>query len=295
MTYTVGVTNAGPSHATAVEVTDEIPAGATFVERARRLHGRRRDGHVHGADARRRRHRATYPIVLGFPAGVAPGAVANTATATSATPDPDPANNQQTATVEVVIAPTWPSPGPLVTDPVVAGRPVTYELSVTNNGPNDAPDVVISDTLPTGTTFVSAEPPAGGTCNVVPEDGLTIVGCTIDVLPVGETRTALLTIGTPPDLTGSLANTAFVGSGALDDEPRERRIAERRRPPPATVVAQLDAAVDVVADRDDRGPRRHGVVHRDGHQRGPVGGPRRRAREHAARRASPPRRCPNPA
>ena len=186
--------------------------------------------------------------MLGFPAGVAPGAVANTATATSATPDPDPANNQQTATVEVVIRSDVAITKTLVTDPLVAGRPVTYELSVTNNGPNDAPDVVISDTLPTGTTFVSAEPPAGGACNVVPEDGLTIVGCTVDLLPVGETRTALLTIGTPPDLTGSLANTAFVGSGALDDE-LESVGSQNTSTATGAAVAQLDAAVDVVADR----------------------------------------------
>ncbi len=126
---------------------------------------------------------------------------------------------------------------------------MTYQLSVTNNGPNDAPDVVISDTLPTGTTFVSAEPPAGGACNVVPEDGLTIVGCAIDLLPVGETSTAVLTIGTPPDLTGSLANTAFVGSGVLDAE-LESIGSQNTSTATGEVVAQLDAAVDVVADRD---------------------------------------------
>ena len=137
----------------------------------------------------------------------------------------------------------------LVTNPIVAGQPVTYEISVTNNGPNVARDVTFSDTLPADTTFLGGTPPPRGTCSVVFEDGLSIVGCSVDVLAVGETLTGTLTIGTPPDLTGTLSNTAYVGSGA-NDSILTGLGSQNESTATGTIVAQVDAAVDVVSDAD---------------------------------------------
>ena len=51
-------------------------------------------------------------------------------------------------------------------DPVPAGSAFSYEVTVTNNGPSTAKDVLVTDTLPTGVTWVSDDgenmPPAGG-------------------------------------------------------------------------------------------------------------------------------------
>jgi uncharacterized repeat protein (TIGR01451 family) len=46
-------------------------------------------------------------------------------------------------------------------DPVVAGEALTYTLIVTNDGPCDATEVVLTDTLPIGVTFSSASPGCG--------------------------------------------------------------------------------------------------------------------------------------
>ena len=48
-----------------------------------------------------------------------------------------------------------------LSDPVVAGEDLTYQLDVTNHGPAIARDVVVDDVLPAGTSFVSAT--GGGT------------------------------------------------------------------------------------------------------------------------------------
>ena len=48
-------------------------------------------------------------------------------------------------------------------DPVLAGSNVTYTLTAANKGPNPALHVTVSDTLPTGTTFVSCSS-TGGVC-----------------------------------------------------------------------------------------------------------------------------------
>ena len=38
---------------------------------------------------------------------------------------------------------------------------MTYTLTVTNNGPNAGTNVVSTDTLPAGATYVSSDPPTG--------------------------------------------------------------------------------------------------------------------------------------
>ena len=49
-------------------------------------------------------------------------------------------------------------------NPVVAGQNLTYTITVTNNGPDAADAVSLSDTLPAGTTFVSLASPGGWSC-----------------------------------------------------------------------------------------------------------------------------------
>ncbi|MEM1093845.1 MAG: T9SS type A sorting domain-containing protein [Bacteroidota bacterium] len=48
-------------------------------------------------------------------------------------------------------------------DPVLAGQNITYTIDARNDGPDDADDVLVSDMLPLGTTFVSATAPPGWT------------------------------------------------------------------------------------------------------------------------------------
>jgi uncharacterized repeat protein (TIGR01451 family) len=48
------------------------------------------------------------------------------------------------------------------TSPVTPGGVMTYSLTVTNDGPSDAEDVVVTDTLPAEVTFIAANPPQAG-------------------------------------------------------------------------------------------------------------------------------------
>src|SRR5262249_57073866 len=88
------------------------------------------------------------------------GTLTNTATAASTTTDPNPANNVATATTtvqaqaDVGVAKTGPATA-------IAGTDLTYTITVTNSGPSDAQNVVLSDILPSGTTFVSASSGTG--------------------------------------------------------------------------------------------------------------------------------------
>jgi len=49
-------------------------------------------------------------------------------------------------------------------DPVIAGNDLTYTVTVTNNGPDTATSVNVTDNLPAETTFISCSSTGGGVC-----------------------------------------------------------------------------------------------------------------------------------
>jgi uncharacterized repeat protein (TIGR01451 family) len=98
------------------------------------------------------------------------------------------------------------------TPPVVAvNENLTYDLTVTNNGPNQAAGITVDDPLPAGADFVSATADSGGSCS-----GTTDVSCSIPSLSSGQA--AHITIVVKPTLaTSALTNTAKVST--LSDDP----------------------------------------------------------------------------
>jgi uncharacterized repeat protein (TIGR01451 family) len=158
VTFTVTATNNGPSAATGVVVTDLLPAGLAFVS-ATPSQGTYTSGTgawalgglANGAGA-------TLQVVATVTGA---GQFTNTATRTAANqPDPTPGNNTGSATVvtpsaDIAIAKTVDNATPNV------GSNVTFTVSATNNGPDNATGVLVTDLLPAGLTFVSATPSQG--------------------------------------------------------------------------------------------------------------------------------------
>lgn len=98
-------------------------------------------------------------------------------------------------------------------DPVTVGSDLVYSLTVTNMGPEDASNVMLVDTLPAGTTFVSA--PAG-----VHAAGQ--VTWDLGSLTVGSSTTVTLTV--KPGAAGTLRNSAVVSSDQPDPAPRNNHV-----------------------------------------------------------------------
>ena len=95
-------------------------------------------------------------------------------------------------------------------DPVRVNDPLTYTIVVTNYGPNTATSVIVTDTLPSGTTYVSAST-TQGSCN-------TTVICNLGNL--ARTASATITIVvTPTAATSTLSNTATVSATQKDHVP----------------------------------------------------------------------------
>jgi M6 family metalloprotease-like protein/uncharacterized repeat protein (TIGR01451 family) len=91
-------------------------------------------------------------------------------------------------------------------DPVAVASPLTYTITVTNNGPNTATGVTLTDTLPENVSFVSAVP---NTCSTVNRT----VTCNLGSL--AKKAKATVKIVVIPLVEGTLENTASVtGAGA---------------------------------------------------------------------------------
>ncbi len=103
-------------------------------------------------------------------------------------------------------------------DPVWVGGSLIYTIDLTNNGPDDATGVGITDVLPTDTVFVTASP------SCVHVSGT--VTCTVgDLSTLGASSVFIeVTVGDPPG--GQLTNTATVSATEPDSDPSNNSATE---------------------------------------------------------------------
>jgi uncharacterized repeat protein (TIGR01451 family) len=96
---------------------------------------------------------------------------------------------------------------------VVVNSPITYTVTASNNGPNSATAVVVTDTLPPGVTFVSASS-TQGTCT----QASGTVTCNVGSLAVGATATITIVVTAPSSPT-TITNTATIKANETDPNP----------------------------------------------------------------------------
>jgi uncharacterized repeat protein (TIGR01451 family) len=206
-TFTVVVTNAGPSTATGVVITDPPPAGLGFATITGSCTAFPCTLPILAPGAS-----ATITATVSIPAPYSgPDPIVNAATASSATPDPDPANNVGQSSVSVLapVADLTVAKSDGVTS-VVPGSQTTYTITVTNAGPDPVTGVQVKDDpLPAGLTGATwtcaATGPAGASCGQ--PSGSGPIDATVN-LPIGAAATFLLRGTVSPDATGTLVNTA---------------------------------------------------------------------------------------
>ena len=87
-------------------------------------------------------------------------------------------------------------------DPVAAGSNVTYTITVTNNGPSTSTDVVVTDLLPSQTSFVSES----SAC--VNNTGLAVVVCNLGDIGVEGSSVVQIILKVTASGSGTLTNVA---------------------------------------------------------------------------------------
>ena len=203
ITYTIVVTNNGPSDAQNVTLTDLLPAGTTFVS-ATQTSGPafNLDATVPGTLTATRATfaasaSATFTVVATVSPATPNGAtITNVANVTSTTSDPMPANNTATETTKVNSSADLEVTKSGSPDPVTAGEDITYAITLDNAGPSDAQTVVLSDVLPAGTTFVSFSQDSGPafTLTTPPVGGTGAVTATIATFAAGASASFTLVV-----------------------------------------------------------------------------------------------------
>jgi uncharacterized repeat protein (TIGR01451 family) len=141
--------------------------------------------------------------------------IENSATVTSQLTDPVPTNNTTLTSVLVEPVADADLSASIVASPtpVFVSSTLTYSIVVVNLGQTSAANVSLADTIPTGTTLVSASGPAGWTCT-----GTTAITCSLvstSTLAQGASATITISVTTPVS-AGTLTNSATVSSTTAD-------------------------------------------------------------------------------
>jgi uncharacterized repeat protein (TIGR01451 family) len=193
ITYTQTVTNAGPSTATSVTLTETLPGNTTAVSLTGPAAWTCTVGTLSCTISSLAPGSASFTFVVTVNSGTASGTqISQTASVSSATADPNTANN--TATANDVVA-TATQADLVVTNSasptsVTAGSNVTYTQTVQNLGPAAATTVSFTQTTPPNTNFQSISTPGGWTCGTKPAVGGTgTITCTIGTLNTSATAT----------------------------------------------------------------------------------------------------------
>ncbi|MFY2765495.1 hypothetical protein, partial [Arenimonas sp. MALMAid1274] len=239
VTFTLTVSNAGPSAAAGVSVNDLLPAGYTFVSSAASTGTYNSGTGVWAIGGLANGASATLDILATVNAA---GPYDNTASVTATTADPTPGNNSDTETpapqavADLTVTKTLTS-----ASPVQAGAAVSYEINVSNGGPSDVADAIFSDTAPAG--LVGAQWTCAPLANCGVASGNGDVSLLLD-LAAGQSVTITMT-GTAPVVTPATvaANTASVTAPAGVTDPD---LANNTDTVPAITVDPL--AIDAVND-----------------------------------------------
>lgn len=164
-----------------------------------------------------------------------PGSPAPTFSIVSTQPGPASGNNDGAASPGL---PTDLRITKTGTDPLVAGAPVTYTLTVTNDGPGNATGFVVTDTLPAELINVASPTPG---CNVA---GRTVT-CTSGRLEVGDSRAVTITADVPGGQYACLTNSATVLPNEEDTDPTNNTDSVRSCPAAGLSLAKSSSTTDI--------------------------------------------------
>ena len=213
LTYTLTINNLGPGPATAVQLTDTLPAGTSFVSATPSTGScSETSGTVDCSFSGTIGNGASENVVIVVTTPATAGPISNSASVSTAATDPNPTNDS--ASVETTVTVVGEADLALSLsdspDPVLVNQTLSYSLVVDNLGPDNATDVVLVDTLPGAVSFQSVIS-SQGSCS---ESGGTVT-CTLGMIANGADASVDILV-TAPASAGSISNDASVSTSSID-------------------------------------------------------------------------------
>lgn len=251
VSWTIVVRNNGPSPATGVTLTDSLPAEANTDVQVFAGQGTCEVTATPAVECAIGSLEPTAAVGIVISAIVTADdttGIENTATVSGDQIDTRPNNDEATATFDAAATADLSIAKTADPDPI-AGESFSYTLTVTNDGPSAASDLVVSDQIPALFTPTSITAP-DFTCGGLPAAGGTLGCLYTGSLASGGSATIELT----GDLAGASAgvaviNTATVSSAAGDPDPTDNSSSVTITPLPFA-----DLSVGKVASRDEVDP-----------------------------------------
>ncbi len=205
VSFTLTLTNHGPSTATAISVDDATPAGVAFVSNGGDCATAFPCTFANLASGASKTIVATYAV----PEGYAGASIVDAASVTSATNDANPSNDSASATVGVTHSADL-ALAMQASSTAMRGGTVTFTTALTNNGPGSASNASVTSPTPAGLVFVSN----AGACT-------TAFPCAFASVTQGAPRLITTTYAIPADYAGAdpIAVTASVAAETTDPVP----------------------------------------------------------------------------
>ena len=255
-TYTIVVSNTGPSFVTGATVADTLPAALTGVNWTAAYTGTGSSGAASGAGNISTvinlavGGTATF-TVTGTVAATATGTLVNTATVTPpvGVTDPTPGNNSATDTDTLVPTADLSITKTDGSATYIPGTAITYTVVVGNTGPSFVTGAVVADTIPANIGGATWTAVYAGTGSSGAASGSGDINTAIN-LASGGSATFTITGTVLATATGNLVNTATVAApaGVTDPTPGNNSATDTDTPNPVAdlAITKTDGVTSVV-------------------------------------------------
>jgi uncharacterized repeat protein (TIGR01451 family) len=185
--FTIVVSNLGPTRTTGVQITDPVPSGLTYVGSTASQGSYNNGTTIWTIGTLAAGANATLELEVTVNTGTLNSTKTNTASiSASDVPDPVSTNNQDSALVYISglnLTKTSDATGT-----VLPGDTITYTLVISNASLTALTNVVVTDNIPTGATYVSGSVTGFFTPTIPPVTNVVVINVNSNfVIPIGVT------------------------------------------------------------------------------------------------------------